>query len=241
MSIPFNCSKRHQPQGLSLLYEDRDIIVVDKVPGLLTIATDKKQIQTAYYRLMEYVRKGNPKNRNRIFIVHRLDRDVSGILVFAKSSEAKEDLQEHWSETEKRYLAVVHGKMAEPEGTISTYLAENKAYIMYSTTDPAKGKLSHTAYRVLKEAAEFSLLEINLLTGRKNQIRAHLAGTGHPIVGDEKYGRKSKGHKRLALHAYSLSLNHPYNGRPLAFETEVPGYFRSLVGGIRLQPEQTLE
>jgi RluA family pseudouridine synthase len=232
MSIPFNCSKRHQPQGLALLYEDRDIIVVDKVPGLLTIATDKKQTQTAYYRLMEYVRKGDSKSRNRVFIVHRLDRDVSGILVFAKSSEAKEYLQEHWTETEKRYLAVVHGKVREQEGTISSYLAENKAHIMYSTSDPEKGKLSHTAYRVLKEAEEFSLLEINLLTGRKNQIRAHLAGMGHPIVGDEKYGRKIREHKRLALHAYSLSLTHPYNGRPLAFETGIPGFFSNLVGGV---------
>lgn len=233
MAIPFNCSKRHQPQGLALLYEDRDIIVVDKIHGLLTIATDKKQMQTAYYRLMSYVRKGDPKSRNRIFIVHRLDRDVSGILVFAKSSEAKGYLQEHWAETEKRYITVVHGKLTQQEGTISTYLAENKAHIMYSTTDPEKGKLSHTAYRVLKEAEEFSLLEINLLTGRKNQIRAHLAGIGHPIVGDEKYGQKSKEHKRLALHAYSLALTHPYNGRPLAFKTEIPGYFKSLVGGLR--------
>ena len=232
MSIPFNCSKRHQPQGLELLYEDRDIIVVDKAPGLLTIATDKKQTQTAYYRLMEYVRKGDPRSRNRIFIVHRLDRDASGILVFAKSIEAKEYLQAHWAETEKRYLAVVHGKLTNPEGTISTYLAENKAHIMYSTSDPEKGKLSHTAYRVLKETEEFSLLEINLLTGRKNQIRAHLAEIGHPIVGDEKYGKKSREYKRLALHSYSLSLKHPYNDRPLVFETEVPGYFRHLVGNI---------
>jgi len=234
MPIPFNCSVRHQPQGLELLYEDRDIIVVDKAPGLLTIATDKKQIQTAYYRLMEYVRKGDPRSRNRIFIVHRLDRDVSGILVFAKSSEAKEHLQEHWAETEKKYLTVVHGRLKIPEGTISTYLAENKSHIMYSTSNPEKGKLSHTNYRVLKETEEFSLLEINLLTGRKNQIRAHLAEIGHPIVGDEKYDRKDREHKRLALHAYFLLLTHPYNGKTLTFQTEVPGYVKTLLGGMVL-------
>jgi len=102
---------------------------------------------------------------------------------------------------------------------------------MYSTSDPEMGKLSHTAYRVLKETEAFSLLEINLLTGRKNQIRAHLAGIGHPIVGDEKYGRKIREHKRLALHAYFLFLTHPYNGKALTFQTEVPGYFKSLLGG----------
>ncbi|MCK5860883.1 MAG: RNA pseudouridine synthase [Candidatus Hydrogenedentes bacterium] len=239
MSIPFNCSKRHQPPGIKLLYEDRDIIVVDKVPGLLTIATDKKQTQTAYYRLMAYVRKGNAKSKNRIFIVHRLDRDVSGVLIFAKTSEAKKYLQEHWGETEKKYITVVHGKPEKSEATISSYLTENRARIMYSTHDPQKGKLSHTAYRVLKGNEEFSLLEINLLTGRKNQIRAHLAESGHPIVGDKKYGKKRSGHKRLALHAYFLSLTHPYNKKPLVFETEVPGYFNALLSGNNASREKT--
>ena len=239
MSKPIISSRRHRPRGLEILYEDRDIIVVDKAPGLLTIATDKRETQTAYCRLMDYVRKGNPKCRNRIFIVHRLDRDASGILVFAKTGEAKEYLQDHWDEAEKKYLAVVHGKLAHPLGTISTYLAENQAHVMYSTTDSRKGKLSHTAYRVLKEAKEFSLLEVNLLTGRKNQIRVHLAETGHPVVGDKKYGEKDKGHKRLALHAHSLSFTHPYSGKPLTFETRIPGYFNKLVGGVDPVARQT--
>ncbi len=232
MPKPIITSKRHQPQGLDILYEDRDILVADKVPGLLTIATDKKDIQTAYFRLLDYVRKGNSKCRNRVFIVHRLDRDVSGIIVFAKTGEAKQHLQDHWDETEKKYLAVVHGKMANPSGTISTYLAENLAHFMYSTPDPKKGKLSHTAYRVLKETKDFSLLEITLLTGRKNQIRVHLAESGNPIVGDKKYGEKDKEHRRLALHAYSLSFTHPYSGKLLTFETQIPGYFSRLVGGV---------
>jgi 23S rRNA-/tRNA-specific pseudouridylate synthase len=126
----------------------------------------------------------------------------------------------------------VYGSLAQSTGTISTYLAENQAHVMYSTTDPRRGKLSHTAYRVLKETPEFSLLEINLLTGRKNQIRVHLAESGHPIVGDKKYGGKDKEHKRLALHALALSFRHPYTGKALTFETRVPGYFNKLVGGM---------
>ncbi len=232
MPKPITPRKRHQPQGCTILYEDRDILVVDKAAGLLTIATDKGETRTAYYRLMDYVRKGNSKCRNRILIVHRLDRDVSGILVFAKTPEAKEHLQGHWDQAEKKYLAVVHGQMETPTGVISTYLAENTAHIMYSTNDPKKGKLSHTAYRVLKETHRFSLLEITLLTGRKNQIRVHLAESGHPIVGDDKYGDKDKEHKRLALHARSLAFTHPYTGKPMTFETRVPGYFNKLVGGL---------
>jgi RluA family pseudouridine synthase len=225
-------SRRHQPRGLEILYEDKDILVVDKAPGLLTIATDKCEDQTAYCRLTDYVRKGNSKSRNRVFIVHRLDRDVSGILIFARNIESKEYLQDHWDDTEKKYLAVVYGWFKEQSGTVSSYLVENQARIVHSTKDTTRGKLSHTAYRVLKETREFSLLEINLLTGRKNQIRAHLAESGHPIVGDKKYGGKDKEFKRVALHAYSLSFTHPCNGEPFSFETRIPSYLNKLVGGV---------
>ena len=228
-------SRRHQPQGVIILYEDRDILVVDKAPGLLTMGTDSEKERTAYHRLTDYVKKGCAKSKNRIFIVHRLDRDVSGILVFAKTIEAKERLQDEWDEAEKKYLAVVHGWLAVQEGVITSYLAENKALIMYSTSDPAKGKLSHTGYRVLKETDLYSLLEIDLLTGRRNQIRVHLAENGHPIVGDKKYGDKDPEHRRLALHALFISFNHPYSGRRVSFETIVPPYFNKLVGAIRTQ------
>ncbi len=116
------------------------------------------------------------------------------------------------------------------EDTITTYLAENKAHVVYSTTDASKGKLSHTAYRVLKDTKEFSLLEVNLLTGRKHQIRVHLAGIGHPVVGDEKYGKGKETYKRLALHAKSISFIHPFSGKRLTFETGFPEYFNRLVG-----------
>jgi tRNA pseudouridine32 synthase/23S rRNA pseudouridine746 synthase/23S rRNA pseudouridine1911/1915/1917 synthase len=143
--------------------------------------------------------------------------------------EAKLQLQGQWEETEKRYIAVVHGSCEKMEGTIMTYIAENKAHLVYSTTDATKGKLSHTAYRVLKNTKVFSLLEVTLLTGRKHQIRVHLAETGHPVVGDEKYGKGKETHKRLALHAKSISFIHPISGKRLTFETGFPEYFNKLV------------
>jgi RluA family pseudouridine synthase len=218
------------PQGLAIIHEDRDILVVDKPPGLLTIGTDTEKSRTAYFILTDYVRKGFAKSRNRIFIVHRLDRDTSGILVFAKSEEAKLFLQSQWKETKKKYVAVVHGRCEKRSETISTYLAENKAYGVYSTSDARKGKLSHTAYKVLKKTRGFTLLEVELLTGRKHQIRLHLAGIGHPVVGDQRYGKGNKAHNRLALHARSISFRHPFSGELLTFETRVPTYFSQLVG-----------
>lgn len=225
-------STRHQPRGMKLLYEDKDILVIDKPSGLLTMGTERDKTRTAYCLITDYVRKGNPKSRNRVFIVHRLDRDTSGVLLFAKSEEAKTILQAQWDATDKKYLTIVHGQLPRKEGTISTYLAENSAHNVYSTPDPNQGKLSHTAYRVLKEANDFSLLEIDLLTGRKNQIRVHLAEIGHPVVGDRKYGSGAQAYPRLALHAKSISFKHPYHGRPVAFETEVPEHFTRLLGKI---------
>lgn len=223
---------KHHPKGLTILYEDRDVIVVEKPCGLLTIGTDRDKSRTVHTILNEYVRKGDPRSRNRVYIVHRLDRDTSGILILAKSEAAKMYLQEHWQDTDKRYLTVVHGTFAVKAGTISSCLAENSAYKVYSTPDPALGKLSHTEYAVIKEAKGFSLLEIHLLTGRKHQIRVHLSEKGHPVVGDRKYGKGNEAHGNLALHARSLSFTHPVSGRRLTFETRIPDYFTRLVGSI---------
>jgi tRNA pseudouridine32 synthase/23S rRNA pseudouridine746 synthase/23S rRNA pseudouridine1911/1915/1917 synthase len=227
---------RHLPKDFSILHEDDDILVVEKPAGLLTMGTERDKTHTAYAMLTDYVRKGQPRSSKRIFIVHRLDRDTSGVLVFAKTLQAKTKLQGQWEETEKKYLAVVHGKCRNKEGTISTYLAENAAHVVYSTPNPEKGKLARTAYRVLRETSEHSLLEIDLLTGRKHQIRVHLAGIGHPVVGDEKYGPGRKVYKRLALHARALSFTHPVNGRRLTFETETPDYFSKLLGARTSTP-----
>jgi tRNA pseudouridine32 synthase/23S rRNA pseudouridine746 synthase/23S rRNA pseudouridine1911/1915/1917 synthase len=222
-------TNKHLPKGLKILYEDKDILVVDKPAGLLSVATATNKTRTAYYFLTDYVRKGCPKSRNRLFTVHRLDQWTSGVLVFAKSEEIKLQLQAQWKETEKKYLAVVHGHPAQKEGIITSYLAENKAFVVYSTPDPAKGKLSRTAYKVLKETGQFSLLEVGLLTGRKNQIRVHLADSGHPVVGDRKYGKAADRFRRLALHSKSISFKHPATGEQMTFESKAPAYFRSLL------------
>jgi RluA family pseudouridine synthase len=229
-------SGKHLSRGLAIIHEDRDIIVVDKPAGLLTISTDREKSRTVYFILTDYVRKGVAKSRNRIFVVHRLDRETSGVLVFAKSEEAKFRLQSQWQDTEKKYLAVVHGRCEKREETITTYLAENQAHGVYSTHDARKGKLAHTAYKVLKLIKDFSLLEVNLLTGRKHQIRVHLAGIGHPVVGDPRYGQERKPHSRLALHAQSISFEHPFTGEPLTFTTEVPVIFTTLVGNWETKP-----
>jgi tRNA pseudouridine32 synthase/23S rRNA pseudouridine746 synthase/23S rRNA pseudouridine1911/1915/1917 synthase len=163
-------------------------MVVNKPTGLQTVATPTEKTRTAHFVLSEYIRKGCGRSQKRLYVVHRLDRDTSGTLIFAKSEEAKFRLQEQWKQTEKKYLAVVHGKLEKTSGILSSYLAEDDEYNVYSTSNSAKGRLSHTEYTVLKETKGLSLLEVTLLTGRKNQIRVHFAGIGHPIVGDKLYG-----------------------------------------------------
>lgn len=223
-------SKRHQPRGLSVLYEDRDILVVDKACGLLTVGNDKVRENTAYFLLTSYVRKGNPKSRNRIFIVHRLDRDTSGVIVFAKSEQVKRHLQDTWPSCRKIYHAIIQGTLPKPEGVLTSYLTENRAHKMYSVRDADKGKLAKTGYRVLKTSRHYSLLEIDLLTGRKNQIRVHMAEAGCPVAGDKKYGEKKPGIKRLALHAASITIVHPHSGKTMTFTAPPPPHFESPMG-----------
>jgi len=223
---------KYQPKGLTILFEDKAIIVVEKPTGLLSIGTERDKSRTVHSILNEYVRKGDPRSRNRVYIVHRLDRETSGILILAKSEAAKIFLQGHWQDTDKRYLAIVHGLLTPKAGTITSYLAENSAFTVYSTHDKDQGKLSQTEYTVLKEAKGLSLLEIHLLTGRKHQIRVHLSEKGHPVVGDRKYGRQNDAHGTLALHARSLSFIHPVSNRRLTFETGIPDFFTRLVGKI---------
>lgn len=210
---------------MTILHEDKEIIVVVKPAGLLTIGTERDKTRTAHYLLNDYVRKGDPKSRNRVYVVHRLDQDTSGILLFAKSETAKIFLQENWEKTEKCYLAIVHGRLTPTEGTISSFLTENAAQRVYSTPDPAQGKLSSTEYKVLSESRKgFSLVEVHLLTGRKHQIRVHFAEKGHPLVGDRKYNNALAAN-RLALHARALTFTHPFNGRFMSFDTGMPEDF----------------
>ena len=219
-------NRKHLPKDLEILYEDKDILVINKPAGLLTISTTTTKFKTAHYILTDYVRKGSLKSRKRIFTVHRLDQWTSGVLIFAKSEDAKERLQENWKKTQKTYIAVAYGRLKPKEGIITSYLFETKNYFVRSTTDKRKGKLAQTAYKVLKEVGEFSLVELDLLTGRKNQIRVHLADKGNPIVGDRKYGKKKDPHKRLALHAKSISFTHPTTSQRMTFEAKLPAYFK---------------
>jgi RluA family pseudouridine synthase len=223
---------RFLPKGLFILYEDRDLLVVNKPAGLLTISTDSEKAKTAYAALTDYVKKGSTRSPHRIFIVHRLDRDTSGLLLFAKTETAKQTLQNHWDETSKQYIAVTHGNWKEKSGKISSYLTESKAQVVYSTKDPELGKLSHTEYAVLKETDKYSLLQINLLTGRKNQIRVHCSEQNHPIVGDSKYGEPKRNYPRMALHAWSIRFKHPFSGKEMEFKAEIPPFLTGLVGGI---------
>lgn len=193
------------------------------------MGTETQKENTAYFLLTNYVRKGNEQSRNRIFIVHRLDRDTSGVLVFAKNEKAKRFLQDNWQKFTKTYYAVVHGSLIQKEGTITSYLAENKANRMFSVKDPSKGKLSKTGYKVVNESDKFSLVEVQLFTGTKNQIRVHFAEMGHPIAGDKAYGKPDKDIKRLTLHAASITFQHPYSKKEINFSTPIPGYFKQLV------------
>ncbi len=222
-------SSKNQPKGLTILYEDNDIIVVVKIAGLLTMGTDKEKQKTAYYALTDYVKHGNAQSKNRVFIVHRLDRDTSGILIFAKNEDAKFYLQNNWRNFSKKYYAVACGKFVNKEGVITSYLAQNKAYKVYSVKNPKLGKFSKTGYKVIKESNKYSLLEIKLFTGRKNQIRVHLSEQAHPVVGDKSYGIADRKIKRLALHSTSLSVTHPSTHKEMTFTTEIPKYFNTLL------------
>lgn len=213
-------------KNIDIIYEDKDIIVINKPSGLLTVATEKEKNKTAYHLVMEYLKKKN-KN-NRIFIIHRLDKDTSGIIMFAKNERAKHLYQDNWNDIVKKrcYYAVIAGKMESKEGTIKSYLKEN-GNMVYSVKDRS-GKLAITEYKVLKERKNISLLDINLKTGRKNQIRVHMKENKTPILGDLKYGEKSKLINRLALHAYKLELINPVTKKLLTFEINMPNEFKML-------------
>lgn len=213
-------------KNIDIIYEDKDIIVINKPSGLLTVATEKEKNKTAYHLVMEYLKKKN-KN-NRIFIIHRLDKDTSGIIMFAKNERAKHLYQDNWNDIVKKrcYYAVIDGKMENKEGTIKSYLKEN-GNMVYSVKDRS-GKIAITEYKVLKERKNISLLDINLKTGRKNQIRVHMKENKTPILGDLKYGEKSKLINRLALHAYKLELINPITKKLLTFEVNMPNEFKTL-------------
>lgn len=221
--------KKYQPKGFEILHEDIDLIVGNKAPGILTVAAKWENENTIHNRLNQYIRKGNPKSNKCVYVVHRLDQATSGVLIFAKSEAVQNFLKDNWKSTVKTYYAIVHGHLEKKSGTISSYLTEDENYVVHSSADSENGKLALTEYTVLKETDKFSLLKINLLTGKKNQIRVHLSGEGHPLVGDPKYGKGTTSFRDLRLHSAEIEFTHPHSKRRMNIKAPVPGYFRSLI------------
>jgi 23S rRNA pseudouridine1911/1915/1917 synthase len=220
-------AKKKTYRGISIIYEDNDVIVIDKHAGVLSVATDSKEKFTAYTILYDHVKRKNPDGK--IFIVHRLDRETSGLMMFSKSARVQKKLQENWNDIirERVYVAAVQGVVDPPSGEISSYLRENNNMVVYSSQHD-DGKYAITHYETLKSNPLYSLLKMSLRTGRKNQIRVHLHDIGHPIVGDKKYGSVVNPISRLCLHAQVLAFQHPVNGRELRFETSIPRKFHEL-------------
>jgi 23S rRNA pseudouridine1911/1915/1917 synthase len=225
---PYTRRRHGAPADIEILFEDRDVLVAVKPAGLLTIATEKERRQTAYALLFEHVRR---QRDGRLFIVHRLDREASGLLVFAKSPEAKEALQAQFKDHSagRTYIAVVEGRIPRDTFTVESFLAENAAFRCYSTRDPAKGKRAVTHVKVLRRTPHRTLVEVRLETGRKHQIRVHLADEGFPIVGDPAYGNGRNPIRRMALHGAGLVFGHPRTGKPMTFTAPLPAELESLV------------
>lgn len=214
---------------LQIVYEDDDIIVVNKGYGLLSVSTDKVKDGTAYSILRDYVKRVDP--RNKLFIIHRLDQHTSGLMMFAKNIKAKYAMQHNWNNMvlERRYVAVVEGKIEQSSGMVHSYLAENSQHQVYSTDNPDEGQEALTHYKLLQSGNGYSLVELQLETGRKNQIRVHMKDLGHPIAGDRKYGAKTSPIHRLALHALTLRFVHPVTRKDMNFSTAMPASFAKMV------------
>jgi 23S rRNA pseudouridine1911/1915/1917 synthase len=210
---------------LALVHEDGEILVVDKPAGLLSIATDRERTRTAYRLLRDWVAARGPAGA-RLFIVHRLDRETSGLIVLAKSVAAKQRLQGLFAarDVERVYVALVEGAMRAAQGVLTSRLAENRQHRVRATADPRAGREAITRYRVLERRPDTTLVELSLVTGRRGQLRAQLAAAGHPIAGDREYGSRTDPLGRLALHATRLGFVHPRGGR-VTFESPLPPAF----------------
>lgn len=213
---------------MKILYEDAYIIVVEKKEGLLSVATDRQKERTAQHILNEYVKRQN--RGNRVFVVHRLDRETSGIMMYARDEKTQHTLRDNWQEIvyDRRYVAIVDGEMEKDQGTVRSWLTDHTFYVSSSPVDDG-GRLSITHYRTIKRANGYSLMELQLETGRKNQIRVHMQELGHPVLGDERYGCEVNPLDRLALHAFKLCFYHPVTGEKMEFETPYPSAFKSLM------------
>lgn len=217
----------HHPM-LKIVYEDAYLIVVEKKEGLLSVATDHQKERTAQHILSEYVKRTH--RNNRVFVVHRLDRETSGLMMYAKDEKTQHTLRDNWHDivVDRRYVSIVMGEMERDQAQIRTWLTDRKLYVSSSNYDDG-GKLSITHYKAIKRANGFSMMELELETGRKNQIRVHMSELGHPVVGDQRYGCEIDPLGRLALHAFKLCFYHPVTGELMEFETPYPASFRNLM------------
>jgi 23S rRNA pseudouridine1911/1915/1917 synthase len=213
--------------NVHIIFEDNALLVVNKPPGLLTIATQTEKEKTLYFRLNHYLRE-KTKGKERVFVVHRLDREVSGLIVFAKTEELKLKLQKNWNRFEKIYYAVVEGAPPKNSGVVQSFITEDRIGNASSGPETRDSKEAITHYEVLQSLGRYTLIQIQLETGRKNQIRVHMNDIGCPVAGDDKYGAKSNPIDRLALHAAKIRFAHPVSGEPLAFELPPPALFLKL-------------
>jgi len=236
--ISRNRIAKHERKDLPIIYEDNDLIAIDKPSGLLSTATEREKGKTAYRLVSDYLTQTDPKAR--IFVVHRLDEDTSGVLIFAKNWEVREALQNSWQDIVKNraYYAIVEGEMPEKEDTLRDYLDQDKAQLVYVTGNPKRGKLAITSYKVMAAKKTFSLLDVHIDSGRKNQIRVQLGNIGHYVVGDDKYGEPSDPLKRLGLHAYELDLTNPLNGKEYHFTAPMPLAFKTMFFGKTLDQKE---
>lgn len=219
---------KKERKNLPIIFENNDLIVINKPSGLLSIASDNEKGRTAFRMVNDYLQQKD--KRNRIYVVHRLDEDTSGVLVFAKNPQIKDALQKNWNDIVKsrRYYAVVEGTLEKKEDCLINYLKENSLNLMYVTSDKKNGKKCITNYKVIRSNNLYSLLDINIESGRKNQIRVQLGNINHYVIGDDKYGEPSNPINRLGLHAYELSFINPLTNKLMTFKTDIPVEFINL-------------
>jgi 23S rRNA pseudouridine1911/1915/1917 synthase len=213
--------------GLKIVYQDNAIVVVDKPSGLLSMGSEREKEKTAYRILNTHFKALMKTPLQQVFIVHRIDRETSGLMVFARNESAQAALQQNWKDVTKKYLAVVEGVPAQTEGTLKDRLVESKSFMVHRVD--RGGELAITHYRVVRACGDISLLELTLETGRKNQIRVQLAALGHPIIGDRKYGARTDPARRLALHSCELKFRHPLSGASMEFHSALPGRLKTLI------------
>jgi len=223
----FNPSAGENPIPFPVLFEDKSLILVEKPAGVLTYG-EKGSPGTSVYRILNDSLKQRPGIHEKIYVVHRLDREVGGLLLFAKSEEIQKQIKDHWAENDKKYAALVEGRPPQKSGTVKSWLKENRAMKVYSTEQSADAKLGITHYKTVKEINDFTLLEVKLETGRKNQIRVHLSDIGCPVAGDLKYGARQRTIKGIRLHGTFLRFRHPESGEWMEFESPLPRGFLSL-------------